>query len=115
MDIVLPEELINIFTISLFFSTIMMVTIQKLKSLTIINKKWHIWVLDLFLSFAMGIPFSMQFYEFSIYEGVWVGIFTFVGAPAIYDALKKQKIINFTPESMTTTSVEIPKENIISR
>ncbi len=113
MDLVLPDKLINILAVSMLFSIILMTAIQKLKTSSMLKEGWHIWVMNLLLAFAMGIPFAIQFYDLTLYDSIWVGVFTFIGAPAIYDALKAQNIINFTPQSLTDKKVSIDEEKII--
>ncbi len=62
----------------------------------------------------MGIPFSMFFYELSLVESIWVSVFGFIGAPSLYEALKKQNIVSYKPKSLKEV-VSIPKENEIKR
>lgn len=114
MEQFLPERLLDLLIISVTFSFIIMVVLQKFKALPFINKAWQIWILNFIFSFSIGIPFTITFYNLDIYSGAWVGLFTFVGAPAIYDALKNQTIINYKPTSLNDT-VSIPKENEIKR
>ena len=56
----------------------------------------------------------MWFYELSIYDSIWISIFSFIGAPSIYQTLKKQNIIKYQPESLDNT-ISVPKENEIKR
>ena len=58
--------------------------------------------------------FSKTFYNLDTISGIWVAIFSFIGAPTIYDLLKKQNIINYTPKSLDN-NVIISKENEIKR
>lgn len=114
MDILVTEELWTLLLISLTFSIFLMALIQKFKTLSWLRKKWQIWVLNFFFAFLMGIPFSMFFYELSLVESIWVSVFGFIGAPSLYEALKKQNIVSYKPKSLKEV-VSIPKENEIKR
>ena len=93
MDILVPNKLINILLISMVFSIIQMTFIQKCKKFKCVKKECHILILNIVTSFVFGIPFAMWFYELSIYDSIWVSVFSFIGAPSIYQTLKKQNII----------------------
>lgn len=114
MDILLNDTIINILLIATTFSFIMMNLIQKIKSLPIVSAKEHIWIINFILSFFIGTLFGLHFYNLSIYDSLWMSLFTFIGAPSIYEALKNQNIINYTPKSLNST-VTITTEFIIDR
>ncbi len=114
MENILPTLLLDLIVISITFSVILMALIQKLKTLSFINKSWHIWFLNLILSFLVGIPFSITFYNLSLKDSIWVGLFSFIGASAIYEGLKNQNLINYKPSSISDT-VTISSENEIKR
>lgn len=115
MEQIFPELLIELLTISITFSFILMILIQKFKSLKCINHSWIIWILNLLFSFLVGIPFSLHFYDISIKDSIWVGFFSFIGAASIYQALKNQTIINYKPNSVKDDEVKIKTENEIVR
>lgn len=114
MEDLFPTKLLDLLVISITLSVIVMVILQKFKSLPFIKKTWQIWILNLLFSFSLSIPFTTTFYSLDTYSGIWVGLFTFVGAPAIYDTLKNQTIINYNPTKIKDT-VEIDKKNEIKR
>lgn len=93
---VISEKLLQILFVSMIFSVVLMALIQKLKTFTLIKKKWHIWVLNLAFAFILGIPFGMMFYGLPMKESIWVGVFSFIGASSIYD-----KLDNYSPVSLT--------------
>lgn len=93
--------LLKLLLISLVFSVFEMALIQKLKTLTMIKKSWHLLVLNFIISFSLGIFFSMWFFDLNIFDSLWVSIFSFMGAPSIYEALKNQNLINYTPKSLS--------------
>jgi len=114
MDAIITDQLMTLLLISITFSIVLMALIQKIKMLPIINKDWHIWLLNLFLSFVLGIPFTTWFYKTNIENSIWVCLFAFIGAPALYTALKKQNLINYTPSSLEDM-ISLPVENEIKR
>lgn len=114
MDALVTDLLITLLMIGITLSIIIMALIQQFKNLSFFNKEWHIWILNLFFSFAIGIPFTMYFYELNIFSAIWVGLFSFIGAPSIYTILKKQNLVNYKPKSLNDT-IEISKENEIKR
>lgn len=114
MDAFFPTHLLDVLAIAVTFSFILMALIQKFKSLSWINKSYQIWILNLLCSFAIGIPFAICFYGLNLCDSIWVGVFSFIGAPSIYTALKNQNIITYKPSSVSDV-VTIPKENEIKR
>lgn len=114
MEEFLPTKLLDIFIVSITFSIILMAMIQKFKSLNLFRHSPLIWFLNLLFAFLIGVPFSYTFYNLSIVDSVWVGLFSFIGAPSIYTALKNQTLISYKPKSVSET-IEVPKENEIAR
>lgn len=110
IDSLITEYLMTLLMISITFSMFTMVLIDQLKKTKFLKKEWHIWLLDLFLSFAIGIPFSMFFYDIDILSAIWVGLFSFIGAPNIYKLLKNQELITYD-----SNKIAISKENEIKR
>lgn len=114
MENVLPSNFVNCLMISLILSIVIMALLQKFKKLPFIKKCWQIWVLNLIFSFLIGVPFAISFYNTSVKDSVWVGLFCFIGAPSIYQALKKQNLLQYRPESLKDDVVEVPIENKIT-
>ena len=120
MDILITDLLIDLFMIATTLSIILMALIQKFKNLKFIKKEWHIWVLNLFFSFAIGVPFVLYFYKLDYLSALWVSLFSFIGAPTIYSMMKKQNMINYKPKSLEETNqdeekITISKDNEIKR
>ena len=112
MEEFFPTLLLDLLVISITFSIVLMALIQKFKVLSFINKSWQVWFLNLIFSFLIGIPFAMTFYNITLKDSLWVGFFSFVGASGIYQALKNQKIINYTPSSISN-KVTLDKKNAL--
>ena len=55
----------------------------------------------------------MSFYGTGWKDSVWVSLFCFIGAPTIYEVLKKQNLLQYHPESLKDDVVEVPTENQI--
>ena len=114
MNILITDMLSDILMIAGVLSIILMAIIQKLKTLGIIKEGYQIFLSNLFISFLVGIPFATTFYDMEINKAIWVCIFAFIGAPGIYEVMKKQNIINYTPKSLDDY-IEVKKENLITR
>ena len=114
MNILITDMLSDILMIAGMLSIILMAIIQKLKTLGIIKKGYQIFLSNLFISFLVGIPFATTFDDMEINKAIWVCIFAFIGAPGIYEVMKKQNIINYTPKSLDDY-IEVKKENLITR
>jgi hypothetical protein len=116
MDILLPDKILDLLMIATTFSIILMSLIQKIKTFNVIKSNGHIMLANLSLSF-LGILFGKCFYDLDVIDGLWVSLFSFIGAPSIYQLLKKQNIINYTPKSLDECRgcVVINQENIINR
>lgn len=114
MDNIVPSYLIDLLFISATTSVIIMAVIQQFKNLVFIKKDWHVWLINLFFSFGIGIPFAVVFYDLNIVDSIWVSLFSFVGAPTIYDLLKKQNIVNYKPKSLDDKII-VSKDREIKR
>lgn len=114
MENFFPSLLLELLSISITFSIILMAVIQKLKSFSCIKKSCHVMILNIILAFLIGIPFGITFYNINLVESCWTALFSFVGASSIYEALKKQNVVNYTPTAIDD-SFKIKKDNEIKR
>lgn len=114
MDVLVTDLLMKILMISITFSIIEMTLVQKVKTLSFFKKSYQVILFNFISSFVLGTFFTMWFFELSFYNGLWVSLFGFIGAPLIYEALKKQNIINYTPKSMSN-DITISRDNEIKR
>jgi len=101
MDILITNEVINCLLISAVVSMIDMALVQKFKELSFIDNSNKVFLLNLFFSFLVGIPFSLIFYKVKFYYGIWISIFSFIGASNMYEMLKRQNLINYKPFSIS--------------
>ncbi len=100
MENILSESLTKIILISIVFSVFEMALVQKIKTMSLLKRNWQVILFNLISSFLFGILFSLWFFKLSIIDSLWVSFFAFIGAPSIYETLRKQKIINYTPKSL---------------
>lgn len=116
MDILITDKIFNLLMIATTFSIILMALIQKIKTLDIVKTNNHIMIINFFCS-LLGILFGMCFYNLNWIDGLWVSLFSFIGAPSLYQILKKQNVINYTPKSLDECRgcITIKPENIIKR
>ena len=109
------DLLLKVLLISITFSFIEMALVQKIKTISIFKKNWQVILFNFVSSFLLGTLFAIWFFELNIYNSLWVALFSFIGAPAIYEALKKQNIINYTPKAIDDNAITISKDNEIKR
>lgn len=109
MEYLIPEKLWMLLLISGSLSVFVMAAMQRIKQLPFINDDLAIWLANFALSLGIGIPFYLSFYvdvtldtlSFEVFvPALWVSFIAFLGAPAIYSALKEQTIINYTPKTL---------------
>ena len=91
MEINLTDSFLNCLMISMIVSVVVMALIEKFKTIDFLKNNNHIFLLNLIFSFVIGINFSIIFYNMNVNEGIWISIFSFIGAPSIYDGIKKIK------------------------
>ena len=108
---IIPEQILNLINVSIIISAIVMMIIQKFKSFSFITKGYQIGILNFIFSFLFGIPFSIYFYDLTLIEACWVSVFSVIGASSIYDILKNQNIINYTPKSLNDEIIEIKRDD----
>ena len=101
VQIIIPMSLLALVITGIVVSIFIVATIQKIKGTTFYKESWHIWILNFVFSFVLGITMSIYFYGYSILDGVWVGFISLLGAPAIFEALKK-----LNPQTLTLTKKE---------
>lgn len=111
MESVFTMDMLNNLMYAMTVSIIVMATIQKFKTLRCINKECHVFLLNLILSFVVGIAFSMTFYNVDFLHAIWVSMFSFIGAPTIYEALKKQNVINLELKTLDNKDSEKKDDN----
>lgn len=103
------DILYDLLQIAMITGAITTLFVQKIKCSTFLNSKCQIVIVSLFLSMVFGMLFTLTFSNFPLIYALWVGLFTFVGAEAIYTAVKKTlnlKTFTSVTENTTTTDEE---------
>lgn len=106
MENIIPELLTKTLSISIILSIFEMTLIQKIKTLIPLKKKYQVILINIIITFILGPLFLIYFFKVNIINTIWISLFTFIGAPTLYEALRKQTIIKYNPKSLT----EINKE-----
>lgn len=114
METFFSTLLIDLLIVSVVFGVILVTLIQNFKSVSFIKKSWQVWLLNLFFSFAISIPFGMTFYDLNLKDSIWIGLFSFIEVSSIYELLKNHNFINYKRRSISNV-VAIPTENEIVR
>lgn len=107
----ITQDILNLLSISSIISSIIMIIVQRFKKFSFVKKEYQVALLDFVFSIVIGIPFSIYFYDLSLIESCWVSFFTIFEAPMIYEIMKKQSIINYTPKSLDDEIVEIRRDD----
>ncbi len=85
MDI---QKILTMLEIAAITGAMTTLFVQKIKCHVIMEKPCVVVLISFVVSMALGILFSITFYNLSLVYSLWVGLFTFVGAEAIYKVLK---------------------------
>lgn len=101
----LQEQLI----VAMVVSVITVAFIQKTKGM--FKKSKHIQIYSFIVNLVLGVLFSIYFTKTTIIGGLWVGLFSFIGADSLYQALEG-KLASFKDISKKEEVVEIPRGDI---
>lgn len=80
------EKLKNILIIAIACSTVTLAFIQKTKKVCKTNN--CITCYSLIINLIIGLVFSLSFSDISVWESIWVGLFSFIGADTLYQNLE---------------------------
>ena len=87
-------------------SVITVAFIQKTKAM--FKKSKHVQIYSFLVNLLFGVLFSIYFTENTLIGGLWVGLFAFLGADALYQALEG-KINSLSDITKKEEIVEIPR------
>ena len=93
------ENILTLIISAITYNIIVTAIIQKIKKYSFIKHENQILIINLLLS-LLGIFFGMTFYKLPLLDSLWMPLFTFAGAPALYIILKNQTIIKYKPKSL---------------
>lgn len=111
MENIISESLIKILSISIVFSVFEMALIQKIKTIFHLKKKYQVILINFISTFIFGPLFLIWFFNLNIINSLWVSLFSFIGAPALYESLRKQNIISYNPRSLKDINNESNTDN----
>lgn len=117
MENLVPEQLWQLLTMAVPLSILVMSTLQRAKQLPFIKHDLAIWIANLVLSFALGIPYYLLFLadvqsfgDITLHHVLmtfWLSMLTFIGAPMVYALLREQSLINLQPKTLAEIKNEI--------
>ena len=99
----------QILAVAIAASIISTATIQKVKGL--LKNKTLLYLLALVISVAIGILFALSFSDLSMQSAIWVGLVTWVGADAIYQAFEDKIFTSFS-DMNSNTEINIDRDDI---
>jgi hypothetical protein len=89
------ELLKNILIVSIASGSVMTLLIQKIKEgINIKNSKIMI-AISFFINILVGTLFALNFATINVINALWAGLFSFIGADAIYKALEDKIFTSF--------------------
>ena len=88
------ETLKNTLMVAMSAGIIVTTFVQKLKS--ILPSKKHIIPICIVSSLLIGVLFSISFSDLNIYNSLWVGLITFIGADTIYKLFENKIFPSYT-------------------
>lgn len=106
MDLDLIKQILVVAMASSIVST---ATIQKVKG--ILKNKTLLYVLALIISFAIGTLFALSFSNLDIKNALWVGLITWVGADAIYQAFEDKIFTSFS-DMNSVNEIDIDRDDV---
>lgn len=88
------KTITKLLLIAMMSSLISTLTVQKIKE-RLKNKKW-LYFASVFISISLGILFAIYFPKVSIFDALWVGLFTWIGADNLYKAFEDKIFTKFS-------------------
>ena len=102
----------NILIIAIASGIITTTFVQKIKESFVFKKSNRLVIVSFVISMILGTLFSLSFSDTTLINSLWVGLFSFIGADAIYK-LFEDKLFKPFGEIYKKDTVEVPEENII--
>lgn len=106
MDLDLIKQILVVAMASSIVST---ATIQKVKGA--LKNKTLLYVLALVISIAIGTLFALSFSNLDIKNALWVGLITWVGADAIYQAFEDKIFTSFS-DMNSVNEIDIDRDDV---
>lgn len=93
----------QILIIAIASSIVSTATIQKVKE--ILTNKTILYIASFVVSLVIGILFSLSFSDLDLTDSIWVGVFTWVGADALYKAFENKIFTSFSDMNKDDTTL----------
>ena len=115
MEELIPQALIQVLMVAVIYSAVQSALVEWLKQSKLFKSSFVLWLFNALTAIPLGTLFSIYFFEFDLYMGLWTGLFSTVGAASIYKGLiKAHKQLKEIQEGSTNVpsqlSVEAPEE-----
>ena len=103
------ELLQQLLIIAVAVSVITCAFIQKTKS--VFKNSKVISVYSFIVNLILGIVFCLSFTEVKIYESIWVGLFSYIGADTLYKSLEGK--LKSYADVVNKKTISVPLDNVI--
>lgn len=107
MDLDLIKQILVVAMASSIIST---ATIQKVKG--VLKNKTLLYIFALIISISLGTLFALSFTNLDIKNALWVGLITWVGADAIYQAFEDKIFTSFS-DMNSTNEIDIDRDDVV--
>lgn len=77
--------------------------VQKIKGLSVLKCSDCLIYISFVVSMMFGVIFTLSFTEYKIIYGLWVGLFSFLGADSLYKAFEDKVFASFSKIKEVTT------------
>ena len=111
MEELIPQALIQVLMVAVIYSAVQSALVEWLKQSKLFKSSFVLWLFNALTAIPLGTLFSIYFFEFDLYMGLWTGLFSTVGAASIYKGLiKAHKQLKEIQEGSTNAPSQLPVE-----
>ena len=111
MEELIPQALIQVLMVAVIYSAVQSALVEWLKQSKLFKSSFVLWLFNALTAIPLGTLFSIYFFEFDLYMGLWTGLFSTVGAASIYKGLiKAHKQLKGIQEGSTNAPSQLPVE-----
>lgn len=111
MEELIPQALIQVLMVAVIYSAVQSALVEWLKQSKLFKSSFVLWLFNALTAIPLGTLFSIYFFEFDLYMGLWTGLFSTVGAASIYKGLiKAHKQLKEIQEGSTNVPSQLPVE-----
>lgn len=111
MEELIPQALIQVLMVAVIYSAVQSALVEWLKQSKLFKSSFVLWLFNALTAIPLGTLFSIYFFKFDLYMGLWTGLFSTVGAASIYKGLiKAHKQLKEIQEGSTNVPSQLPVE-----